>query len=354
MILTPKRSWANSLTVRLTPSSATDPFGAIKGASSVSASTTKRTDSASGRRSTIRASPSTWPKTRCPPSSSPSRKDLSRLTGVPTSHCASVVWANVSTDAWIENAPGSTATTVRHAPEQAIEAPRGMAEVSKGVAIVRSRRSPRRRRRTLPRSVMMPVNMWGRLRVYPGIFQGLIVPEGYQPRRRGRPCRDLLFADPEDRQHVRTDRFHRHALKSRRVGQLGEAEAANRRNAVAANQQRSMDPGEAVDEPGTEEGRGEFGAPFDEEPRDAAVTEHCESCGEVDLPLGVGTNVDQGHAAVEECGAPDRISRTQSQDPGWHATRLGNEARRLRNPQVAVDYNPHRRSPAQSGQTAGP
>jgi len=35
MILTPKRSWANSLTVRLTPSSATDPFGAIKGASSI-------------------------------------------------------------------------------------------------------------------------------------------------------------------------------------------------------------------------------------------------------------------------------------------------------------------------------
>ena len=91
IIFTPKRFCATSLTVRLTPSSATEPFGAIKGISSSGASKTNRTNSASGRRSTIRAMPSTWPKTRCPPSSSPSRSDFSRLTGVPSCQSPRVV-----------------------------------------------------------------------------------------------------------------------------------------------------------------------------------------------------------------------------------------------------------------------
>jgi hypothetical protein len=69
------------------------------------------------------------------------------------------VHARVSADACTENSPGATATTVRQAPEQAIDAPVGIAEVSNAVAIVKSTRSPRRSRFTLPRSVMMPVNM---------------------------------------------------------------------------------------------------------------------------------------------------------------------------------------------------
>src|SRR5438270_13144819 len=51
------------------------------------------------------------------------------------------------------------ATTVRQAPEQAIEAPSAISEVSNAVAIVKSTRSPRRNRFTRPRSVMMPVNI---------------------------------------------------------------------------------------------------------------------------------------------------------------------------------------------------
>ena len=51
------------------------------------------------------------------------------------------------------------AITVRHAPEQAIEAPSAMTEVSNAVAIVKSTRSPRRTRFTRPKSVMMPVNI---------------------------------------------------------------------------------------------------------------------------------------------------------------------------------------------------
>jgi hypothetical protein len=87
------------------------------------------------------------------------RSGFSRLTAVPSSHEPIVVHASVSADACTENSPGASATTVRQAPEQAIEAPSGMAEASNAVAIVSSRRSPRRRRFTLPRSVTMPVNI---------------------------------------------------------------------------------------------------------------------------------------------------------------------------------------------------
>src|ERR1700730_16971516 len=159
MIFTPKRAPDTSFTVRLTPSMATEPFGAMKEASSSGASKTKRTESASRRRSPIRAMPSTWPATRCPPSSSPTRNDFSRLTGLPSSHSPIVVQARVSADAWTENSPGATPTTVRHTPEQAIEAPSAIAEVSNAVAIVSSARSPRCSRRNRPRSVMMPVNI---------------------------------------------------------------------------------------------------------------------------------------------------------------------------------------------------
>src|SRR5262245_45371990 len=114
---------------------------------------------------------------------------------------------------------------------------------------------------------MMPVNMTGRLGLYPGIFQGLISPECHEPRPKLFLSRLLLFADPEDRQYVLTNRFHRQALKSRGAGQLSDAETGNRRDSVAADQQRSVDPGEAVDEPGTAEGGGEPGPALDKEPR---------------------------------------------------------------------------------------
>src|SRR5437870_3551811 len=128
----------------------------------------------------------------------------------------------------------------------------------------------------------------------------------------------LSSADSEDRQHVGTDRFHRHALKFRRASQLGEAEAADCRDAVAADKQRSVDPGKPVDEPGAEESGGEPGAAFDEESGDAAHTERGESRREIDPSLAVGVDIDQGYPAFEKCGTPDRVGSGQSQDPGWH------------------------------------
>jgi len=107
------------------------------------------------------------------------------------------VRVKVSTDACTVNAAGSTAMTVRHAPEQAIEAPSGIVEVSKAVAIVRSRSSPRRSRRTRPTSVMMPVNMpvnYGSI----GQFTRVLPPDG-NPWSTGKSCEKAVSRPLNDR-----------------------------------------------------------------------------------------------------------------------------------------------------------
>jgi hypothetical protein len=87
----------------------------------------KRCDSPSGRIETMRATPSTWPDTMWPPSSSPAFSARSRLRRRPTFHSPSVVLESVSLETStvkVLPAPaGSTAVAVRQAPSQAIEAP---------------------------------------------------------------------------------------------------------------------------------------------------------------------------------------------------------------------------------------
>ena len=82
-----------------------------------------------------------------------------------------VVRARVSAEACAVNAPSSTAITVRHAPEHAIEAPIAIAAVSNRVAMVSSASAPRLIRRTRPRSVTMPVNMTTGYEAAPPIYQ---------------------------------------------------------------------------------------------------------------------------------------------------------------------------------------
>ena len=80
MISTVKVSPSTALTVSETPSSATEPLGAMKRASSAGARSVKRAISVMSSRVTTLASPSTWPATRWPPSSSPNLSERSRLT----------------------------------------------------------------------------------------------------------------------------------------------------------------------------------------------------------------------------------------------------------------------------------
>ena len=74
-----------------------------------------------------------------------------------------MVRAKVSAEASTVKTPGSMAITVKHGPEQAIEAPGTISSTGYAVAIVNSQPPsgpvPRRSRCTRPKSVMIPVNM---------------------------------------------------------------------------------------------------------------------------------------------------------------------------------------------------
>jgi hypothetical protein len=99
----------------------------MKRASSWGARRTKRAISVASFRSVTAAIPSAWPATMCPPSSSPTLSERSRLIRVPWRQRPIVVIRSVSAAASTANQvrPFSSPmpTTVRHTPEQAIEAP---------------------------------------------------------------------------------------------------------------------------------------------------------------------------------------------------------------------------------------
>src|SRR5438105_4858605 len=83
-----------------------------------------------------------------------------------------------------------------------------------------------------------------------------------------------------------------------------------------------------IEEPGTEQCRSELGAAFDEEPRDAPFAKCGQGRGEIDLTLTVAIYVDQNYATLKESSTTRWICRAQSQDPGRHIARTGDETRR--------------------------
>ena len=82
------------------------------------------------RRSAMRPTPSTWPATMWPPSSSPARSARSRLMRWPGCQSPSVVRLSVSLEtSTVKTEPppsGAISVAVRQAPSQAIEAPTAM------------------------------------------------------------------------------------------------------------------------------------------------------------------------------------------------------------------------------------
>ena len=160
MMVTAKRSAPASLTVSEMPSTATEPLTASMGASAAGTAISSRWQSPSGSIAAISPTASTWPNTRWPPSSSPSRSDRSRLTARP----------RASRRAWC--APGSRARPApcgsgppspprsgrcRHGRARR----RGRARPAAGRWRSRARARPRisRTSATSPRWVTMPVNM---------------------------------------------------------------------------------------------------------------------------------------------------------------------------------------------------
>ena len=120
MRATVKLPFSTPDTVRLTPSTATEPFSTRYCASEDGASILAVPPSCISR---TRATPSTWPCTRCPPSRVASVTGRSRLTGAPGSRRESAVRRSVSSERSNERDRPSLATTVRQTPFTATEAP---------------------------------------------------------------------------------------------------------------------------------------------------------------------------------------------------------------------------------------
>src|SRR6185437_821356 len=159
--LTENRVLSTVLTVRLTPSTQTEPFAAMKRASPAGASTSQHCERASGSIETMRPTPSTCPETRCPPRRSESRNAFSRFTASPSRSAPSVVSDSVSLETSTENSRWPSATTVRHTPVTEMLSPTRMSEKSSAGAAIDSRKSPPRgsRRAMVPVHWTMPVNI---------------------------------------------------------------------------------------------------------------------------------------------------------------------------------------------------
>src|SRR6266478_4147735 len=152
---------SSSLTVSEVPSSAIEPFETTSGASPWGSRSSIRTPSPSPVRRTSSPTPSTWPRTRCPPRRSPSASGRSRLTRSPAFRSPRVVLSNVSAlTSAVKRSPLSS-TAVRHTPSTAMLAP--CLRPSRRVRT--DRRTPlgtRSTAATVPRSSISPVNIPGR------------------------------------------------------------------------------------------------------------------------------------------------------------------------------------------------
>src|SRR5262245_44428173 len=154
-----KRSAATSTTVRLTPSTATDPLATICAASSGGQANQTVSQSPCGSRSATRPTPSTWPWTMWPPSRSPTRNERSRLIRSPAWSSPRLVRRSVSGPAWKEQVRAVRPTTVRQQPLTATLSPTASSPAKGAARTSRQPSASASTRSTVPRASTSPVNM---------------------------------------------------------------------------------------------------------------------------------------------------------------------------------------------------
>src|SRR6185437_15463841 len=270
----------------------------------------------SARRSTISATASTWPETRCPPSSSPAFSARSRLIPVPTRQSLSVERARVSAEAWTANQSAPRSITVRQTPAQATDAPSARSLVSSLVPMMKVVSPPTR----ISRSVPISVN----ISACPG--------QGFE--------------------HVFAASLDAEALEAPRRGERRHAEGFNGWSCVAAEQGRCLEPGEAVDEIGLQQRPGQLRPAFDEDAGETALGERRQGTREVELRAARERRFDQHDAAIGEGLAARRIEPMAMDDPGRQLLCLGNELCRQRQMQAAIDDDAHGIASRHAGQAA--
>ncbi len=160
MRLTPKVEPSTSLTVRLTPSMATEPLRATYLAKCSGTVIFTRVERASTTREATLATPSTCPDTRCPPNASPALSDGSRFTAEPTASSPSVVTESVSRETSAAKARSRIWVTVRQQPCTQMLSPRRRPDGSIRSRPITVRTSPPQASCTctVPTSRTIPVN----------------------------------------------------------------------------------------------------------------------------------------------------------------------------------------------------
>src|SRR5262245_18032237 len=159
--ITSKLRSPSAATVRLTPSTATDPWGISSGSSSRLGSVirTRAVDSTRVTASTV-PTPSTWPRTRWPPSAPPNRRGRSRFTQSPATRPAMAVRLRVSGPTSNTNPAERRSMTVRHTPFTAMLPPMSVPSIVTDALISSAAtRGPTLIARTVPTSSTIPVNI---------------------------------------------------------------------------------------------------------------------------------------------------------------------------------------------------
>ena len=120
---TEKRSRTTSATVRLTPSTATEPLATISARNRWGGRIHTRRPPPSSRPPATLPTASTWPCTRCPSSGSPARSGSSRLTRSAGRHSPATDRRRVSPTISARKPPSLMSVAVRHTPDTATEPP---------------------------------------------------------------------------------------------------------------------------------------------------------------------------------------------------------------------------------------
>ena len=149
-------------TVRLTPSTVTEPLSTTYRRSSAGSAMRTTSQCSPGARDRMTPVPSACPWTRWPPSRPPSWTGRSRLTGEPGASAPSPVRCRVSAITSAVNVLSVASVTVRQTPLTAIESPCRASAVTRGPRTVSRAASASRSTATIsPSSSTIPVNIRG-------------------------------------------------------------------------------------------------------------------------------------------------------------------------------------------------
>jgi len=305
----------SSLTVRLMPSSATDPFSTTKGSSSRGISTATRIASPACSRLRMRPTPSTCPSTMCPPRRSPSASGRSRLTASPGRRSDSVVRRSVSTETSAEKPPLLRSTTVRQAPSTAMLAPCSRSASGSRVRTLRRAPPPGTDATSamVPTSSTSPVNT---PRFYPS---GLAVTSRSSPSR-------LLSTMRRARGPIHPGwPVESGPGRGSLAGQFGRQEEVH-----------------LVPQPALEEAAVDASAALDHHRRQSPACQAAEQVLQVDAAGSIGAAADDpGARALERLHARGRRAQGAGDQRGSRGA-LQEQSRGGRQPRGRVHHHPHR------------